>query len=45
MVSQGDGEVGAKKLTYEVLDIISKVHSTVNQIAAPVSVRVELNPE
>jgi flotillin len=32
MVSQGDGQIGAGKLTGEVLDIITKVHLTVAQL-------------
>ncbi|CAG2169425.1 unnamed protein product [Oppiella nova] len=32
MVSNGDGEVGAGKLTGEVLDIITKVHMAVSQL-------------
>lgn len=32
MISNGDGEVGAGKLTGEVLDIITKVHLTVSQL-------------
>lgn len=33
MIAQGDGPVGASKLTNEVLDMINKVHSTVNELA------------
>ncbi len=33
MVSNGSGEVGAGKLTGEVLDIITKVHMTVAQLS------------
>lgn len=32
MVSSGPGDVGAGKLTGEVLDIITKVHQTVTQL-------------
>jgi flotillin len=32
MVSHGSGDVGAGKLTGEVLDIIAKVHMTVAQM-------------
>ena len=32
MISNGNGEVGAGKLTGEVLDIITRVHLTVSQL-------------
>lgn len=32
MVSQGDGEIGAGKLTGEVMDILLKVQLTVDQL-------------
>ena len=33
MISQGDGPIGASKLTGEVLDIINKVNASVNDLA------------
>ena len=33
MVSHADGDVGAGKLTGEVLDMITKVHLTVSQLS------------
>lgn len=33
MVSHGDGELGAKKITNEILDILHKVHSTMETLA------------
>ena len=34
MIAQGDGSVGASKLTGEVLDMINKVHSTINELTS-----------
>lgn len=34
MVSQGEGELGANKMTNEILEILHKVHNTVDQISS-----------
>jgi len=35
MVCQGDAPIGAGKLTSEILDIMTRIHMTLQQIATP----------
>lgn len=37
MVSQGDGEVGLNKMVTEVLDVVTKVYSSVNHLSSVAS--------